>query len=151
MVAREAQASIHRILTQSEKYGQFNPMDSFQSTSMNVILSTSFGKHLSPDDPLFKKIVNVVTESLRLAGTANDISGFLPILSFLDVIFRKKRNMEHFVNKVHNPVMLDLMKEALESEEDSFYKQFYALKDEYDLDEKDLLVSMCKFNLLFTD
>ncbi|CAO3623133.1 unnamed protein product [Cunninghamella echinulata] len=142
MVANEAQASIHRILTQSEKYGQFNPMDSFQSTSMNVILTTSFGKHLSPDDPLFKKIVNAVTESLRLAGTANDISGFLPVLSFLDVIFRKKRNMEHFVNKVHNPIMLDLMKEALESENDSFYKQFYALKDEYDLDEKDLLVSM---------
>ncbi|CAO3645253.1 unnamed protein product [Cunninghamella blakesleeana] len=142
LIVKEADYSVQRLLQQSEKLGQFNPIDCFQSTAMNVILTTSFGKHVSPDDPLFKTIVDVVNESLQLAGTANDISGFLPVLSFLDVILKKKSYLENFVSKVHNPLIKKLMNEALESENDSFYKQFYALKEEYDLDEKDLLVSM---------
>ncbi|CAO3645249.1 unnamed protein product [Cunninghamella blakesleeana] len=142
LIVSEADYSIKRLLEQSEKLGQFNPMDCFYCTSLNVTLGASFGKHVSADDPLFKTVVDVVNECLNLSGAANDMSGFLPILSFLDVIFRKERYLKHFVENIRNPVYRKLMKEALENDKDSFYKQFYALKDEYELDEEDLLVSM---------
>ncbi|CAO3645431.1 unnamed protein product [Cunninghamella blakesleeana] len=142
LIIKEAEYSVQQLLSQTEKLGQFNPMDSFYYTSMNTILITVFGKHVQQDDPLFKTVVKIVNESLHLAGTASDLSGFLPVLSFLDVLFRKKQYLQKFVTDVHNPIIKKLMEDALKNDQDSFYKQFYALKDEYDLDDKDLLVSM---------
>ncbi|CAO3644759.1 unnamed protein product [Cunninghamella blakesleeana] len=142
LIVSEADYSIKRLLEQSEKLGQFNPMDCFYCTSLNVTFGVSFGRHVSPDDPLFKTVVDTVNECIHLAGAANDMSGFLPILSFLDVIFRKERYFKHVIDNVRNPVYKKIMKEALESDKDSFYKRFYALKDEYGLEEDDFVVSM---------
>ncbi|CAO3645241.1 unnamed protein product [Cunninghamella blakesleeana] len=142
LIVKEADYSIKRLLEQSKNVGQFNPMDCFYYGSLSVILGVGFGINVSPDDPLFKKIVYIVNECSVLAGAPNDISGFLPILSFLDVIFKKEHHLKHVIDNVRDPVYKSLFKEALKSDKDSFYKQFCALKDKYELDEEDILVSM---------
>ena len=113
---------------------------------MNVVLTTSLGKRAtSLQDPLFKKIIHVVDTGMKWAGAAEDMSTFLPIITILDIIFRKERRMTDFIENTRNPLFRSLIKEARESNVDCLLKSLYERKEEYELDDDAILVTISKY------
>ncbi|ORZ02475.1 cytochrome P450 [Syncephalastrum racemosum] len=120
-----------------------DPLKTFQFTSMNIILTTCLGKRAkNMDDPLFRNVVAVVDEGMKLCGADNDMSTFLPIIDIFDVFVRKERGFRDFVEKKRNPLFRRLLKEALEGDSDCLLKSMYDQKDEFELDDDNILVAM---------
>lgn len=132
------------LMEQTELHGSVNPLSFVRCSAFNVILATAFGMkgRPSPDDPLFKEIEHVVETGLHFASVLGDLSSYFPILSFLDVIFRKERKMRAFRDDVAYPLFRRLIKAARESEEDSLVKKLDKIKDQYEIDERNILVIM---------
>lgn len=65
-------------------------------------------------------------------------------MSFLDIIFRKERKMREFVTNYIRPLFRRLIDAARESNQDSLVKKLDLIKDEYELDETNLLVIMSR-------
>ena len=113
---------------------------------MNVVLTTALGKRAtSLQDPLFKKIIHVVDTGMKWAGAAEDMSTFLPVVAIFDVIFRKERRMNEFIETKRNPLFRGLIKEARESNVDCLLKSLYERKEQYDLDDDAILVTISKY------
>lgn len=115
-------------------------------SSINVILAIAFGIEgvSSPEDELYKKVVEIIETGLYFSGVIGDFSAYFPILSFLDVIFRKERKMRHFVNDVSHPTFRELIQAARDSDEDSLVKKIDLIKDQYDIDEQNIIVIMSR-------
>lgn len=121
-------------------------MKHLQATTLNVILTTTFGQRVtSIHDPLFIEIVDCIDKHMELSCGTSDLSGFLPILSFLDFLLKNESEMKQFVTESYRPTIRKLAKKATEGDKDCFYKRFLKLKDEYGLDDLDLLITMSKY------
>jgi hypothetical protein len=86
-----------------------------------------------------------VNQGMKMGGAEADLSGFLPILTFIDVLTGKKNMFRKFIDNVRDPLFTRLIKEATEGEQDCLIKSFVALQEEYELDHQDLIVVMCKW------
>ncbi|KAI8075990.1 cytochrome P450 [Halteromyces radiatus] len=120
-----------------------DPSPCLQNAGMNVILTTCFATRInSADDQLFKDIMAYVHASMKMAGPEGDLCQFFPIMSVLDILVGKKRKYSNFIAKVRDPLFTRLIDEAASSDKDSMIKSFLALKEEYGLDDKDIIVTM---------
>lgn len=138
----EADELVSRLMSNQDG---IDPLKTFQFTSMNIILTTCLGKRAKDmNDPLFCNVVGVVDEGMKLCGADNDMSTFLPIMDLFDVFVRKERGFRDFVEKKRNPLFRRLLKEALESDTDCLLKSMYDLKEEFELDDDNILVAMSK-------
>ncbi|CAO3639618.1 unnamed protein product [Cunninghamella echinulata] len=143
LVDFEADNLIKQFIELTKQKGQLNPLEYIQSATLNVILQTTFGNRVSSiDDPLSKEILYIVNQHVHYASFSSDISSYLPILSFLDIIFRKERNINHFLKTFYRPCIKKLAKYALENEKDCFYTRLLGMKEQYGLDHEDVLVSV---------
>ncbi|KAG2228138.1 hypothetical protein INT45_009184 [Circinella minor] len=139
----EADFIVKHLLAATLANGSVEVIKPFQAAAMNVVLTTSLGKRAtSLQDPLFKKIIHVVDTGMKWAGAAEDMSSFLPIITILDIIFRKERRMTDFIENTRNPLFRSLIKEARESNVDCLLKSLYERKEEYDLDDDAILVTI---------
>lgn len=139
---READQLVESLIDLTARHGSVNPRRILQRSFVNFILETCFAQHIdSLDDPLFESIVEFVEEAVYLGGLTEDFSSFLPILSFLDVIFRRERRFEHFIKTKRDPLFHRLVRDALESDKDNLFKRLYHMKEEYGLDNDDILVT----------
>ncbi|KAI8143136.1 cytochrome P450 [Fennellomyces sp. T-0311] len=126
----EVDALIESLLYATKKHGAVDVHSPLQLTSLNVILSTCFGKRVeSTEDPLFKEITAVMTESMRRSSASEELNTFLPILTVVDVLFGKKKDMRKFIYEKRNPLFDKLIKEALKSGVTCFAKSLTELED----------------------
>lgn len=141
----EADSIIETLLEDSAANAGLYPVKYFQAAAMNVVLTTILGKRAtSMKDPLFLEVVTAVDKGMKFAGVANDVSSFLPILSIMDFLVRKERNMRNFIKNERDPLYKRLIKEALESDKDCLLKSLYKLKEEYELDDTGILITISK-------
>ncbi|KAI8327318.1 cytochrome P450 [Blakeslea trispora] len=135
LLQREANHLVDTLIQKSEQFGQVDPAEFIRCSSVNIILATAFGipgVH-SPEDPLYKEIVNIIETSLWFANVIADPSVFS--LSF-------QRKMIDFKENVMHPLLAKLIKQARESETDSLIKKLDLIKDEHDIDEQNIRVLM---------
>lgn len=145
ILEREADYIVKYLIAATIANGHVDTVKPLQSASMNVVLTTCLGMRAeSVLDPLFKEVVAVTDEGMKLAGAAEDMSSFLPILSVLDILFRKERRMRNFAENKRNPLYRRLIREALASDKDCLLKSLYELKDQYNLDDDDIMVTISK-------
>jgi hypothetical protein len=141
-IERETEYGVNLLITESHKQGGINPVDYTRLTSINFVLSTVFGikgiQHI--EDPLYKEIVHTMDEHVANISAVGDISAYLPILSFLDVIFRKERNLRNFVEKEHRPLYRRLTKMARESDQPNLVKKLDEIKDSLEIDEENIVI-----------
>lgn len=88
--------------------------------------------------------MHYVETSLKYGEAEGDLSQFMPIFRYLDVLIGKRRILADFINNYRDPLFKRLIKEACASDTDCMIKSFIALKEEYELDDKDIIVIMCK-------
>ncbi|KAG1559465.1 hypothetical protein G6F49_003565 [Rhizopus delemar] len=141
-IERETEYGVNLLITESHKQGSINPVDYTRLTAINFVLSTVFGikgiQHI--EDPLYKEIVHTMERHVENISAVGDISAYLPILSFLDVIFRKERNLKKFVEKEHRPLYRRLTKMARESDQPNLVKKLDEIKDSLDIDEENIVI-----------
>lgn len=146
IISRESEYLIKYLTSASFANGSVSLIKPLQFFSMNVILQASLGKRVdSPHDPEFREIVRVIDQSMKFAGVAEDISSFLPILTVLDVVYRKERKLKRFIEEVRNPLFRRLIKESLDSGEECLAKWFYEYKDE-EVDDHGILVALSMYH-----
>ncbi|KAI8100206.1 cytochrome P450 [Halteromyces radiatus] len=139
----EADILVEQLLSRSQLYGQVDPSTYLQNAAMNVILTTCFATRInSPESQLFKDIMEHMHGGLKMVGIENDLGQFLPIMSALDVILGKEKVYSDYVGKCRDPLLVRLIEEALSSGKDSMMKTLVALKEEYGLNDKDIIVIM---------
>ncbi|KAI8334338.1 cytochrome P450 [Chlamydoabsidia padenii] len=143
LVLKEADYLVNQFITDAGRHGQIDPISYLQSFSLNVILTTNFGKRVSSiKDPLFKEIMHNVESSMKYGEAEGDLSQFLPAVKYLDFLIGKKHLFDDLITNHRDPLYKRLIKEALESDADCLVKNVVALQEEYELDEKDIIVIM---------
>lgn len=146
VLLKEADSCLNQLIEATKKDGDVNPLSYVRCSSVNVILTTGFGVDgcPSPEDPLFKKLEYIINTGIYFSGPVGDISAYLPFLSFLDVIFRKETKMRNFLYNESRPVFDDLVKAARKSDRDNLVKKFDLISEEYEIDDLNINVTMCK-------
>ncbi|KAI8334344.1 cytochrome P450 [Chlamydoabsidia padenii] len=143
LVLKEADNLVNQFITDTGRHGQIDPISYLQSFSLNVILTTNFGKRVtSIEDPLFKEIMHNVELGMKYGEAEGDLSQFLPAVKRLSFLNGKQRIFDDFITNQRDPLIKRLIKEALESDADCLVKNVVALQEEYELDEKDIIVIM---------
>ncbi|KAI9300930.1 cytochrome P450 [Cunninghamella echinulata] len=142
LITFEADNLVQQLLCETKKAGQINPIQFIQTATLNVILQTTFANRVtSNQDPLYKEILYNFERHMELASFQSDVSAYFPFLLFLDVVFRKERNMKHFVKTSYQPLIKKLSKEALENNKDCFYTRLLKMKEKYEIDDEDVFVA----------
>lgn len=146
VLQREANNCINHLLEQTDLHGGVNPLMFMRCSSLNIILATGFGLTgvTSPDDPKFKEIIAVIELGLHYTGVVADFSSYFPILSFLDVIFKKEAKMKNFLHNMSDPLYYKLIQAARDSKQDSLIKKLDLIKEELEIDEQNIKVIMSK-------
>lgn len=137
-------------MEQTKLQGSVNPLGYVRCSSLNIILATAYGMKgmKSPEDPLFKELELVIERGLHYTSPVGDISAYLPVLSFLDVIFRKEKKMKDFFYSRMKPLFDRLVENARKSDQDSLVKKLDLIKDEYEIDDRNISVIMSKFDII---
>ncbi|KAI9309013.1 cytochrome P450 [Cunninghamella echinulata] len=143
MITQEADQLMDRLLKDSKSLGPIDPSDYYNIVTLNVMLQTTFGKKVSSmEDPFYKEMMAIVEESVQLGRLASDITTLFPFLSFLNVFSKKQQRFHHFTYKIHHPFYKRIIEEAMESNRNCFVRKLYDLKDEYDLDDENIAVTV---------
>ncbi|KAI8334328.1 cytochrome P450 [Chlamydoabsidia padenii] len=143
LIVKEANYLINSFITDTTREGQIDPASYLQSTSLNVIMTTCLGKRVTGiDDPLFKEVMDYVEKSMKYGEAEGDLSQYLPVVKYLDFLIGKKHLFDDLINNYRDPLFKRLIKEALESDTDCLIKTMVALKEEYGLDDTDIIVIM---------
>lgn len=118
-----------------------NPIKALHFASMSVILSICIGTRAkSLDDPLFMEVEESVTELMKMAGAGEDVSAFLPVFSAYYWLTGRKEKYLETIEKHRDPLFKRLLKTAVESENDCLFKSVYEKKNQYGLEDDDILV-----------
>ncbi|KAI9492561.1 cytochrome P450 [Zychaea mexicana] len=123
--------------------GHVNLLESLQVSTLNVVMQTLFAKRAtSLNDPLARTIIDLTRMSINLSAPDQDLPTFLPgISALLGPRFKSnEKEMHEFVYDKRGPVYWRLIREALESDADSFVKSLYEVKDENELEDDDILL-----------
>ncbi|RCH93775.1 cytochrome P450 1 sub A member 2, partial [Rhizopus stolonifer] len=113
-IKEESTNLVTRLIEATEKYGSVDPLKNLELNAMNVILEATFGKRFkSVDDPEFRKLSEIVELSMKYAGLENDLSNFLPIISFVDNYTGRQYKWRKFMTTERNPAYEELIKQAM--------------------------------------
>ncbi|ORY96170.1 cytochrome P450 [Syncephalastrum racemosum] len=121
--------------------GGINPISALHFASMSVILSICVGTRAeSLDDPLFQEMEICVTELMKMAGAGEDVSAFLPVSSAYYWLTGRKKKYLEAIKKKRDPLFERLLATAVTGDNDCLFKSVYEKKDQYGLEEDDILV-----------
>ncbi|KAI9248836.1 cytochrome P450 [Phascolomyces articulosus] len=126
MMQGEAARVVDLILQDMATLGKINLLRYMQFCPLNVILQMCFGIHAtSVEDPLFQVIIDTITNMIMLRG-----------------INPSKKRYEDFIYQKRDPLIRQLIEEALESGDsnDCFVKELYKIKEANEFEEDDILV-----------
>ncbi|KAI8139433.1 cytochrome P450 [Fennellomyces sp. T-0311] len=119
-----------------------NPLHLLQRTSLNYVLQTGFGMRIaSEEDQLFKDIIQFIDEGLIIGAPHNDLGGFLPVLSFVDVLLGRDKMFKKYISTRRDPLFRQLIQQAANSDQDCLFKRLIQQQTELGLDSDDLLVT----------
>ncbi|KAG1442411.1 hypothetical protein G6F56_011071 [Rhizopus delemar] len=107
IVSRETEYGVQLMLKDAMKTTEgINPLAYTRLTALNIILATVYGIPGAPDvhDPFYNRVLKNLEKNAELISIGSDISAYFPILSFLDVIFRKEAKMKRFVKEESRPL-----------------------------------------------
>ena len=140
----EAEKSVDMLVEQTKMNGHVAPMDYVRLAAVNVILATAFGMPglTSPKDPLFVEMEYIIEMGVYYTCVLGDMSAYFPVLSFLDVLFRKKRKMQSFMDNSMRPFFQRLVNIARQSDKDSLVKKLDLIKGGLEIDELNITVIM---------
>lgn len=146
VLQEEARVSVEQLIKKTQNHVNVDPLPFIRCTLINVILSTAFGNSgvKSPNDPLYKCIMGMSRTNLQYTGIFNNTVGFFSIMSYLNIFSRKRRKMRNYANNVGYPLVQKLIQNARESSRDNLIKRIDLLKEEYDIDEKNITITMSK-------
>ncbi|KAI9477130.1 cytochrome P450 [Zychaea mexicana] len=152
-IDQEVDYLIANLTKNSDPTTGVNPVKCLQLASLNLILATCFAKRAkSIDDPLFKEIVQYVEDSVSYGSPANDLAAYVPVMKVLDLFTGKKKKAEgERLIGIRDTLFKAMIKEAKESNTDSFIKTLYEIKDEHELDDNDIMVTMSDLTIAGTD
>lgn len=146
LIIFEADSLTKELINKTKQHGQLYPLTYIQASTLNVILTTTFGTRVnSIDDPLLKEIIHNFELHMYLGGFTYDFSSYLPFLKFLDVIFRKEHTIKKFIDTSFHPLIKRLADQASKNNKDCFYTRLLKMKDEYELVDEDILATVCKY------
>ncbi|KAI7865597.1 cytochrome P450 [Spinellus fusiger] len=139
----ETECLVKELMAQTKSKKSVNPFDYANCASLNVILRLYCAMRVdSPEDPLYKEIIDSVSVIVQKAGLAEEISSYIPALSFIDYISDKDKKDSEWVRNSRDPLMKKLLKEAFESDTNSAFKKIYESNEKTQFEEKDLIVIM---------
>ncbi|KAI9320634.1 cytochrome P450 [Dichotomocladium elegans] len=140
IIHNESNILIDHLTASSIKNQGVDFFKSIQLMSLNVMLLTLFGvRATSTDDPLFKKVIRLVNNGIKLASATEDIKTFFPMMSLLDILLRKEKKMANYVFTERDPVFSMLVADTIKGEQNTFIKHLHELQDER-IDEETLMI-----------
>jgi hypothetical protein len=133
---------VNQLIEQTLVQGEVEPLRYIQMGYTNIMFTIIYDAPAfsSPEDPFYKEIIHLVEKTTDFVGPIGDISSFLPVLSFLDIIFRKERKMKNYVNNGFLPVFAKLAEDARKSDNNNFTKQLDLMKEDLGLDERSVII-----------
>ncbi|KAL0096762.1 hypothetical protein J3Q64DRAFT_1709302 [Phycomyces blakesleeanus] len=137
-----ASCTVELMKQETDRDGSVFPMPFIQMATFSAMIKSIFARPLHLDnDPVVKEIIYIMENELKFAGPAGDLGSFFPNFAWANSLFQKKKKMEALVAR-RDELYKMLIKDALNSEEDCLVKQAYQMKEEYGLDDNDLIVMM---------
>lgn len=143
-IERESERGVWHVMELAESNGTINPLEFGRFISMNLMLAIAFNipSAKDVDDPTFKETVKFVKTNSTYANFTNDISEMFPILKTPEILFRRNRKVQRYVDNKLFSFMRQIIKNARESSGDSLVKEIDSVKEEYDIDETGIIVLM---------
>ncbi|KAI7874807.1 cytochrome P450 [Lichtheimia hyalospora FSU 10163] len=152
-VIREEMANIATTLASiTERDGSVDPMSTCHLATTNVILLTCFAtRYPSSDDPKFLKLVDFVKGHLTRSSVMNDIGAIFPFLHWFDIIFRQDSKLRAFVKEYRDAPLQELIADARASDKPSMVKTVDQYKEQYNIDDWDIICFFSDIILAGTD
>ena len=142
----EADMLVDELIKTSGESQGIDPEKLLKKTSLNYVLDTCFGMRVpSEKDPLFKAINTFIDEGLVLGGPHNDLGAIFPALSFVDKLLGRDNMFATFIKEKRDPLFVPMIQQAASGECDCLIKRLVDNKEEYGLDDDDILVAACKY------
>ncbi|KAI7852765.1 cytochrome P450 [Circinella umbellata] len=154
VIEQEVAYLVENLVSNSDPVTGVNPVQYCQLASLNLLLTTCLAKRAkSVNDDLFKQLIKYVEASIAYGSPENDVSTYVPIMKFLDLFNGGKRKAEgeRLLAFRLKTLREDLIKEARASSEKCFINTLYEMKDEHNLDDDDILVTMSDLLIAGTD
>ncbi|KAI8355565.1 cytochrome P450 [Blakeslea trispora] len=149
-IEEESSSLTERLITATEKHGSIVPVRDLQLASMNIIFDATFGKRFkSVEDPEFYDLAELSEQSLKNAGSENDLSSFLPIYKIADLFTGRQNKWKKFINERRNPAFRKLIAEALLQEKPNLINSLEA--NGFHLEEEERLVFSSDIIIAGTD
>ncbi|KAI8143435.1 cytochrome P450 [Fennellomyces sp. T-0311] len=132
---------VRKLVTETQSKGAIDPMESLQHTTVSHVLRTCFAIQVETMDKEFlQQLLEFSHQTLFFSGTHYDFGGFLPILSFVDMLpgrnMKRKRYMQG-----KGPLLEMLLQCALSADQDCVVKHMYDKREENGLEDIDVLVA----------
>ncbi|KAL0075192.1 cytochrome P450, partial [Phycomyces blakesleeanus] len=125
---------------EAEINGSVNPAKYFYMTTYSSILTAVFGKTVqSLDDPNLKDITFFVDHSNKYVTPIGALGSYLPHFEWIYRFTQHKAQMNAIV-EVRDKLFTKLLHEAVSGDIDCLAKKLFMLKEEYNLDEMDLII-----------
>ncbi|KAI7865851.1 cytochrome P450 [Spinellus fusiger] len=139
----EAKNLIKELIAQTKSKKSVNPFNYANCASLNVVLGLYCTMRVdSSEDPLYKEIMDAIDVIVQKASFEEDISSYIPALSFIDYIRGKDKKDSEWVRNSRDPLMKKLLKEAFESDTNSAFKKIHESNEKTQFEEKDFIVIM---------
>lgn len=123
-----------------------DPMEKVHCAAYNCIMRTAFATRAeSSDDSVFQEILHLIDVGGKYAGSFGYLSIYLPWMAWYDWITRKTPSMKHFIRTYRDDVFKKLTDNALKQDQDCMAKNLYKLKDEFGLDDLDIMVTLSTY------
>ncbi|KAI9015832.1 cytochrome P450 [Phycomyces nitens] len=142
-----ADSTLKILMAKSAEEGGVWPMPILKAGTFSAITRSLFGKTAEDlGEETFNAIIFIAEEVVRLAGPEGDIDSFFPHFKWLTRLLSEKKAMFDTVAN-RDKIYKKLITDAVEGDVDCLAKTAYGLKEEYGLDDMDLIIIM---NDLFT-
>ncbi|KAI7864069.1 hypothetical protein BDF14DRAFT_1272458 [Spinellus fusiger] len=140
----EASCFIDRLIKDGSTGEGLCPSKDIALMSLNTVLKVCFGNRISSkDDPLFMDIINIINQSMLFGGLGENIDTFIPALRFITYFKGNDKKGRYLMENVRNPLYRELIKQALERDEDCLAKivKNSEKKDRYNDDDIIMIIS----------
>ncbi|KAI9254891.1 cytochrome P450 [Sporodiniella umbellata] len=144
LLEREAQKAVDIMKISSERNKGVDAPEYSYLATVNVFLSIMFGIPGSTDinDPIFNKISSINAQGVELVNPSNDYVTLFPFLKILDPILQNAKEMVDYTRDILFPFIKELNDIARKSSDDNLLKRIELVKDEYEINDREILSIM---------
>ncbi|KAI9010803.1 cytochrome P450 [Phycomyces nitens] len=132
--------AIDQLESETEKDGSVSPMHHLKVVTFSAMLRSLLGRSAEfLDAKVLDDIIKTTEVMFTYSGPEGDIDSFVPQLAWINRLSRHREEAEAIICHRDN-LYKKLIQDALEGDKNCLLNQMHALRDEYELDETDLLV-----------